>query len=62
MCRTYRVRYEFRNEHGGWVPDVLDNNGGGFSFREADALKTQLAERESVKNVRIEGMSEIRHW
>lgn len=62
MGRTWRVTFEFLNEHGWWMPDYLDGNGCGFLFREADMLKADLEKRENTRNVRIEPMSAIRHW
>lgn len=62
MQRTWKVTFEFLNEHGEWVLDYLDGNGCGFGFREADMVKDDLAGRENIRNVRIEALSEIRHW
>jgi hypothetical protein len=62
MGRRYQVRFEFQNEYGWWMSDVLNNNGSGFQFWEADAIKGQLVERENVRNVQISDMSETRHW
>ena len=54
MARTFKVAFEFLNEYGFWVPDYLDGNGCGFTFREADMVKADFAGREDVRNVRIE--------
>ena len=60
MQRMYQVRFEAMNEHGGWVPDVLDNSGHGYTFREADMLLSQLKEQETVRNAHITDM--VPHW
>ena len=62
MGRTWRVTFEFLNEHGEWAQDYRDGNGCGFGFREADMIKADLVKRENIRNVRIEAISETRHW
>lgn len=54
MQRTWKVTFEFLNEHGWWMPDYLGGNGWGFLFQEADMLKADLEGRENIRNVRIE--------
>ena len=60
MQRMFQIRFEALNEHGGWVPDVLNNHGRGYTFKEADMMLSQLKERETVRNAYITDM--VPHW
>lgn len=60
MQRMFQIRFEVLNEHGGWVPDVLDNDGRGYIFRQADMILSQLRQRDNVRNARITDM--VPHW
>lgn len=60
MQRMFQIRFEALNEHGGWVPDVLDNGGRGYIFRQADMILSQLIKKTTVRNAYITDM--VPHW
>ena len=60
MQRMFQIRFEAMNEHGGGGPDVLNNHGRGYTFKEADMMLSQLKERETVRNAYITDM--VPHW
>ena len=52
----YMVRFEFLNKLGEWVPEVLSNDGTGFTKEEAENVLKQLQYDEvcTKRNLRIE--------
>lgn len=49
----YIVWFDFVNDYGFVVTDFLDNNGQGFSFKDAEDLAHELSLR-GHKNIVIE--------
>ena len=49
----WAVSYEFKNERGEWVQDVLDNNGEGMTFDEAgDVVFHIMGDWQETRNER----------
>ena len=49
----YKVWFDFVNDNGDVVTAFLDNNGQGFSFKDAEDLAHELKDR-GHKNIVIE--------
>ena len=49
----YKVFFDFVNDNGVLVTDYLDNNGQGFSFKDAEELAREFQMR-GYTNVCIE--------
>lgn len=49
----WAVSYEFKNERGEWVQDVLDNNGEGMTYDEAgDVVFHIMGDWQETRNER----------
>lgn len=58
----YKVTFEFLNGNGEWKPDFLDNNGKGFSLKDATnvAWGIQFDEVCEKRNIMVELMDETK--
>lgn len=49
----YQVVYIFINLHGDEKEDFIDNNGQGFTFKEAKMVCRHLQQRSAVKTYSV---------
>lgn len=56
MGRMFKLTFEKQNEHGSWMLGCMNGFGQGYSFREADTLKTHLESKPEYRNVKVEAI------
>ena len=60
MGRTFKLNFEklITDHPDTWFPYCMDSFGRGYSFREAETMKSHLESKKEFRNVRIVPMEE----
>lgn len=62
MGRTFKLNFEklSPNHTDTWFPYCMDSFGRGYSFKEAETMKSHLESKKEFRNVQIVPMVETK--